>query len=151
MQQTEQDPSVNTEPRMLISPEHALEQALSRIEPDDSVQLYCDEDGSWYRWGPHEAIEITDIPPDVFANKLLEVARTICGTVSNIQLYPASQERELRLLALYLTRYRNHIDFLRHAASLTQVTVNGEILHPHLARESPWKWVCKLEYLQNQE
>jgi hypothetical protein len=150
MQQSEQNPSVTAEQGRLILPEQALEQALRRIEPDGSVQLICEEDDSWQRWGPHRAVEITHLPPDVFANRLLEVARTICGTVSNIQLQPASQEKELRLLALYLNRYRNHMDFLRHAASLTQVTADGEILHPHLPQESPWRWAGEVEYRQVQ-
>jgi len=148
MQPSDKAPRVNAEQRIRISPDQVLEQALRYIEADGSVRLVGDDEESWQRWGPHEVVNIVDLPPDVFANKLLEVARIICGTVSNIHLNPASQEKELRLLALYLTRYRNLSNFLSHAASLTQVTMDGEILHPHLPNGSPWRRTDEFGHLR---
>lgn len=121
-----------------LSPSHVVREALALVEGDATVWLY--DDDTWYAWHPLPQADPATLPPDQFANRLLDLARTICGVISSIQLDPTTREHELRLLALYLAPYRQHLDFLHLAATLTRVGRQGEVLYPQLQQGAPRGW-----------
>jgi len=122
-----------------LSPGHVVREVLALIEHDASVWLYADD--VWHVWYPLPQVDPATLPPDRFANLLFDLAHTLCGAISAIQLDPATHEHELRLLAFYLAPYRQHPEFLHLAATLIRVEQEGEVVYPQRPPASPWMWV----------
>ncbi len=126
-----------------------LHEALQYVQLDGSVWMLGEDGRTYHRWSPSPTVDVRKMPPDVYSELLIRVAREICGTLAIIQHKKTTdRETELRLLGLYLSTYREHPEFLLQAASLTQVSPTGLIHYPQLPEGSSWDWVPALRLTQ---
>lgn len=114
------------------NPFHVLIAALAKIEPDGTVTDSDDKGGNMLSGVPQELIDVEILPKRVYDLHLIQVSRTIFGTVSHIARWPKNADRWLECLAIYISSYRHNKEFLQKATSLGHIDVNGFMHEPKL-------------------
>lgn len=115
-------------------PYHVLKAALAKIEPDGTVNVYDDELGNTFSWEPPESVDVEVLPKEVYDLHLIQVSRTIFGTVLHLSRLPKFADKWLESLAIYLSSYRHNHEFLQKATSLGNIDEKGFMHEPHLPR-----------------
>jgi hypothetical protein len=112
------------------SPSVVLEAALDRIAPDGSVQIFDEEENSTFCWENVETIDLSKFPSFVYDLHLLQVSRSIYGTVLHISRWPKNTDRWVESLAIYLATYRHNPNLFQQAIELGKVDKNGFLIEP---------------------